>query len=165
MSTLTERLHYRMGLAILVIAGVALGTALVAQYVFGLAPCPLCVWQRWPYLAALVLGAVSAVLGWRNGWIALLAALCFAATAGIGVFHVGVEEGLWRGLETCTGPATPDSIDALRAQVLGEQPARCDQVPFTFLGLSFAGWNVVYGGASAVLMLALAFRAAARRTR
>lgn len=163
--SLLDRLDARMGLFAAAMAALALGTALVAQYVFGLAPCPLCVWQRWPYLAALIVGAAAWALGWRNGWVALILALCFAATAGVGVFHVGVEEGLWKGLETCSGPGTPGDIDSLRSQVLGAQPARCDQVPFAFLGLSIAGWNVVFAGFATLSMLLLAVRRAAGRTR
>ncbi|WP_109796419.1 disulfide bond formation protein B [Minwuia thermotolerans] len=163
--SLFDRLDARLGLMIAVLAALPLAAALIAQYVFGLAPCPLCVWQRWPYLAALVLGAAAWALGWRSGWLAAAAALCFAASAGVGVFHAGVEEGLWQGLETCTGAGTPGDLDALRSQVLGTQPARCDQVPFAFLGLSIAGWNVVYGGFAAMLALTLAVRSTGRRSR
>lgn len=163
--SLFDRLDARMGLVIAALAALPLAAALIAQYVFGLAPCPLCVWQRWPYLAALVLGAAAWALGWRSGWLAAGAALFFAASAGVGVFHAGVEEGLWQGLETCTGAGTPGDIDALRSQVLGTQPARCDQVPFAFLGLSIAGWNVVYGGLAAMLALTFAVRSPGRRNR
>ena len=143
-------------LAIAAVAALALGTALVAQYVFGLEPCALCVWQRWPYAAALAVAVLALLLKGGARWWALAAAACFALTAGFGVFHAGVEEGLWEGLATCSGADTPDSLESLRAQVLGKQPARCDQVPFEFLGLSIAGWNAVYAAAAALVMLAVA---------
>ncbi|WP_416900317.1 MAG: disulfide bond formation protein B [Minwuia sp.] len=149
-------LRDNLAVAVAGIAVLALGTALVAQYVFGLAPCALCVWQRWPYVAALAVAALAFLLKGHARWWALAAAACFAATAGVGVFHAGVEQGLWQGLETCSGAGTPDSLDSLRAQVLGAQPARCDQIPFEFLGLSIAGWNAVYAGAAALVMLAVA---------
>ncbi|WP_417517146.1 disulfide bond formation protein B [Minwuia sp.] len=147
-----------LGATILLIAGVALGTALMSQYVFGLEPCALCVWQRWPYAAALAVGVLAILIRGGRGWFALAAAICFATTAGFGVFHAGVEEGLWQGLATCSGADTPGSLDDLRAQVLGSQPARCDQVPFSFLGLSIAGWNAVYASVATLLMLVLAVR-------
>lgn len=144
-------------LLILAIPAIALGTALISQYGFGLEPCALCVWQRWPYAGAFAVALLALVL--RTHWaVPLLAAICFGLSAGFGVFHAGVEQGLWEGLATCSGADTPGSIEALRAQVLGKQPARCDQIPFSFLGLSIAGWNVVYGGLAALLMLTLSFR-------
>jgi len=152
-----QRVDQNLFLAILLIPAVALGTALISQYGFGLEPCALCVWQRWPYAAAFAVALLALVM--RTHWIVpLLAALCFGLSAGFGAFHMGVEEGLWEGLATCSGADTPGSLEDLRAQVLGKQPARCDQVPFSFLGLSIAGWNFVYGTAAALLMLAVAVR-------
>jgi disulfide bond formation protein DsbB len=152
-----KRLDQNLFLAILMIPAIALGTALVSQYGFGLEPCALCVWQRWPYAAAFAVALLALVL--RNHWmVPLLAAICFGLSAGFGVFHMGVEEGLWEGLATCSGTDTPNSLEALRAQIEGKQPARCDQVPFSFLGLSIAGWNFVYGTVTALLMLGVAAR-------
>ena len=42
---------------------------------------------------------------------------------------------------SCGGGPTPNSIEALRAQLLTAPVARCDEVSFRFLGLSMAGWN------------------------
>ena len=155
MSGSLSYLAARPALAIIVPPAIALGTAMVAQHGFGLPPCELCIWQRWPYAAAAVL-VVPALLLPRAAvfWLAL-AALAFAASAGVGVFHAGVEQGLWRGLESCSAISTPESLEALKVQIMGTQPARCDQIPFALLGLSIAGWNVVFGTLSALLMLTL----------
>lgn len=164
MTTLADRAIARPGLVILAVPVLALGAALLAQFGFGLAPCELCLWQRWPYVAALGIGAAALVVPRAALPLVLLAAIAFATTAGIAVFHAGVEEGLWKGLETCSAADTPATLDALRAQVMGAQPARCDQVAFWFLGLSMAGWNAVFGGLSALAMLALAVVLLRRRT-
>ena len=149
-------LGQRPTLAIIGPPAIALGTAMVAQHGFGLAPCELCVWQRWPYVAAAAVGVAALVLPRAATLWLLLAAVAFAVSAGVGVFHAGVEQGLWKGLESCSAISTPDSLEALKAQVMGAQPARCDQVPFAFLGLSIAGWNAVFGALAAGLMLLLA---------
>lgn len=152
-----QRIDQNLFPAVLLIPAVALGTALISQYGFGLEPCALCVWQRWPYAAAFAVSLLALVV--RRHWIVpLLAAVCFGLSAGFGVFHMGVEQGLWEGLATCSGASTPGSIEDLRAQVLGKQPARCDEIPFSFLGLSIAGWNFVYGTIAALLMLAVTAR-------
>ncbi len=78
----------------------ALCVAWLAQYGFGLAPCELCYWQRYGYWAAIALGVVAILQPARTArrTVALwLLALAFLATAGIALFHVGVEQKWWQG--------------------------------------------------------------------
>jgi disulfide bond formation protein DsbB len=123
----------------------ALAGALVSQYVFGLAPCALCIWQRWPHLAAVMIGALWLAALPRH-WLAALGALAALATAGVGGFHMGVEYLWWAGLESCSGG---EGIRGLSVEALLDPtadvaaPVRCDEVAFSFLGLSMAGWNMV----------------------
>src|SRR3546814_14921241 len=80
------------------------GGALVSQYGFGLHPCEMCYWQRWPHQAAILLG-LAALLMRRNDKamraLTLLAALAIAVSGAIGAFHAGVEYGFWEGVRTC----------------------------------------------------------------
>jgi disulfide bond formation protein DsbB len=140
---------------LVLVAAVAIpGAALVSQFGFGLEPCELCLWQRWPYLAAFLFGlGALASRGRIRGLFLALAALSFAATAGIGVFHVGVEQHWWAGLPSCSGGSTPATVEALRAQLLGKPVVRCDDIAFEFLGISMAGWNVLAAGALALFSL------------
>ena len=129
-------------LATLGSAGLLAG-AFAFQYIGGLAPCQLCLWQRWPHAAAVLIGVLALVTGWRGlAWAGALAAL---ATAGIGVFHVGVEQLWWEGLASCTagsieGISAADLLDPTKdvAAVV-----RCDEIPWSLLGISMAGWNVI----------------------
>lgn len=135
-----------------------LGGALAFQYIGGLQPCQLCLYQRWPHAAAIVIGFVALATGWRGlAWLGALSAL---ATAAIGVFHVGVEQLWWEGLATCTagsisGISTADLLDPTKdvAAVV-----RCDEIAWSTLGISMAGWNVILS-----LGLAAIWAAAARR--
>ena len=43
-----------------------LGGAFAFQHVGGLAPCALCLWQRWPHAAAILIGAAALATGWRG---------------------------------------------------------------------------------------------------
>ena len=120
-----------------------LGGAFAFQYIGGLAPCQLCLWQRWPHAAAILIGVVALTTGWRGlAWLGALAAL---ATAAIGLFHVGVELKWWEGLASCTagsieGISTADLLDPTKdvAAVV-----RCDAIAWQMLGISMAGWNVI----------------------
>jgi len=134
----------RSGLAVAALALFTLGMAFVAQYGFGLAPCELCLWQRWPYAAAIAFGlAALALPRWRAPLLAL-AGLSILVSGGIAVFHVGVEEKWWQGLAGCSAAPTPNSIEALRAQLMAAPVVRCDEAAFRFMGLSMAGWNVLW---------------------
>jgi disulfide bond formation protein DsbB len=120
-----------------------LAGAFAFQHIGGLAPCALCLWQRWPHAAALAIGALALATGWR--WPLALGALAALATAGIGGFHVGVEQGWWEGLQACTagsiaGISTADLLDP-SADVAA--PVRCDEVPWALAGISMAGWNLL----------------------
>jgi disulfide bond formation protein DsbB len=120
-------------------AAILLG-ALALQYLGGLPPCQMCIWQRWPYVALLVLGLV----GWcRYPRAALgIAVPVLLVGAGLGAYHVGIEQGWWALPAGCVAGSDAESVEDLR-RLLAEAPPACDQVSFTLLGLSLAGWNVV----------------------
>lgn len=120
-----------------------LGGAFAFQYIGGLAPCQLCLWQRWPHAAAILIGAVALATGWRG--LAALGALAALATAGIGAFHVGVEQGWWQGLASCTAGSIAgiSTADLLNPAADVAAPVRCDEIPWQMLGVSMAGWNAI----------------------
>lgn len=149
--------------AAIVAASVAvLGAAFAFQYLGGLAPCPLCIWQRWPYAVTIALGVLALALSGRANpapFVAL-AGLTFLAGAGIAGFHVGVEQGWWAGLETCAGGG-PIGGRSLADVLQGAQaPAgpRCDEVPWSLFGISMAGYNLIVSLGLAALALAGARR-------
>ena len=116
--------------------------ALGFQYLGGLAPCPLCIWQRWPHGIALALGL--ALLAWPRRWLALIAALVVLAGAGTGLYHVGIERGWWAGPNTCTAPE-PGALapGELLERILETPVVLCDEVAWSWLGISMAGWNAI----------------------
>jgi len=135
-------------------AAAALMVALIAQHGFDLQPCVLCVWQRWPYLVAIGLGLAAFAARGRSvlaTWLVVLAVLAVLTSGGIGGFHVGVEQGWWEGTADCGAASMPDDLAALRAQLLAQPIVRCDEVAVSVLGISMAGWNVIYALALAGL--------------
>ena len=141
---------------ILAASAATLGGAFLFQYVGGLAPCVLCIYQRYPYGVAIALSALTLFLqgGRARGALLLLCGLAFLAGAGIGVFHVGVEQHWWEGTAACTGEAGPaGSLEALRAQLMATPVARCDRIAWSLFGISMAGYNVLISSALALLSL------------
>ena len=128
----------------LIVSVAVLGSALLSQYWGGLDPCELCLLERWPWWAAIAISAAIWLAGPRLSLTvaALVLAAVFIVSAGLGLYHAGVELHWFAGPSACTasGPA-PTSIDALRAQLMGKQAVMCDQVQWTLFGISLAGWN------------------------
>jgi disulfide bond formation protein DsbB len=130
--------------------------AFAFQFIGGLAPCTLCLWQRWPHAAAVLIGAACLVLPGRA--LPLLGMLAALATAAIGGFHSGVEAGWWEGLASCSGGSLEGVAvaDLLNPEADVAAPVRCDAVAWSFAGLSMAAWNMVISLGLAVLWLASA---------
>lgn len=128
------------------------------QYLGGLAPCKMCLWQRWPHAVAVVIGLLA--LGLRGRLLPLAGMLSALTTAGIGAYHAGVEQGWWQGPTTCSA-ARPGTLsaDQLFDQIMAAPLVRCDTIPWEMLGLSMAAWNMV-----ASLLLALLWLSAATRS-
>jgi disulfide bond formation protein DsbB len=120
--------------------GAVLLAALALQYLGGLAPCHLCVLERWPYVALVALGLIG--WRWRPRALLALAVPVLLVGAGLGAYHVGVEQGWWALPAGCAAGENAQSVEDLK-RLLAEAPPACDQVSFTFLGLSLAGWNIV----------------------
>lgn len=136
-----------------------LGGALLSQYAGGLHPCEMCYWQRWPHffaIAVAVLAFLFAAPSRNARLLTALAALAIAISGAIGVFHAGVEYGWWEGLTRCsTGGAM--TLDELMNVPL----VRCDQVQFSFLTVSMAGWNAIISLGSAAIIAFLLRRKSA----
>ena len=131
---------------------------LIAAFIFqafGYAPCHLCLLQRYPHAVAVAIGLLAL---WTRGpalpWLGALAAL---TTAGIGVYHSGVERKLWAGPDTCTsGDISGLSTDQLMDKILNAPLVRCDEIPWQMFGITMANLNVIFS----VLLAALWVKAA-----
>ncbi|MGB3710936.1 MAG: disulfide bond formation protein B [Erythrobacter sp.] len=135
----------------LVVPAALLAGAYVGQYAFGLYPCEMCWWQRYPHFAALVLSIASFVAVPKRVWVAL-AGLAILTSGLIGGFHAGVEYSWWEGITGCAGaPSAIDVMDVTAAPIV-----RCDVAPWSFLGISLAGWNFLISTIAGGAILALA---------
>lgn len=146
----------RRMMAAAVLGSVALlAGAFAFQYLGGLAPCQLCLWQRWPHAAAILIGglAMLAPAGWARRVLAGCGALALLASAAIGAFHVGVEQKWWEGLASCTAGSVSglSGADLLNTDIVLAPVVRCDEIAWALFGVSMAGWNVAVSVALAVL--------------
>lgn len=130
------------------------------EYIGGLLPCQLCLWQRWPHALAVLLGVLALAVPYRI-W-PILAGIAALSTAAIGIFHFGVEQTWWEGLASCTVDAMANVSldDLLNTQITVGAPVRCDAIAWEFLGISMAGWNAILSLGLAGLWLRIAQKAA-----
>jgi disulfide bond formation protein DsbB len=126
------------GVALALIVG-----ALFFQYVLHYPPCEICHWQRWPHIAAAVIGLGGGVL-LRDAKssltlpLAVLTILLVATSGAIGVYHAGVEWQWWPGPAACTtGYVFTGTLD------LNAPAPHCDIAAWRLFGISMAGYNAL----------------------
>jgi disulfide bond formation protein DsbB len=162
----TERISkgsdYKLGALALFFAVFSIMTALGFQYIGGYVPCMLCLIERYAYYAGIPLLVAALILtagGHPRTAAALffLVALAFLANTGLGIYHAGAEWKFWPGPTTCGGgeSLTTRAGDLLN-DIQNTKVIKCDEAALRFLGISFAGWNVV----ASAIVTAFSFAAA-----
>ena len=146
-------------LIVLLAAGgsAALLAAAFTSQAFGWAPCEMCLWQRWPHGAAAVIGAAALVTGITGALVLVLGALAALTTAGIGLYHSGVERDWWDGPASCTGGGEGlggiEGGSLLPTAVTEVNVVMCDAFEPFFLGLTMANYNALASLGLAVIWL------------
>ena len=119
-------------------------TALGFEHIGGLVPCKLCLTQRLPHYGLIALAMVSVIhpapqILWRP-----FAAILAGITGVIGIQHVGVEQGWWQGPQGCSSSiGDGSSLADLTSALLATPVVRCDEIAWSLLGISMAGWNSI----------------------
>ena len=147
---------------VFLVAAATIVAALAFEHLGGYAPCPLCLEQRYAYYFAVPASTLAFALaqGDRSGLariLLVLIAVAFAANAVLGIYHSGIEWKWWEGPATCAG-----GFDLVWGEegIVDTPIIRCNEAPWRFLWLSFAGWSAVI---SAVLAAVAAWGAMQRR--
>jgi disulfide bond formation protein DsbB len=151
-----------------VIAVATIAGAWYFQLVLGLQPCPLCLEQRYAYYLAIPVAVLTALAAAKNaprgfliGGLVLLA-LAMLANAVLAAYHAGVEWKFWPGPTDCTGPVgNLGNAGSLLDRLDTVKVVMCDEVQWTFLGLSLAGYDALIS----LLMAAIAVWGVARTAR
>ena len=133
--------------------------AMAFQHLGGLAPCKMCLWQRWPHGVAIAIGPLALAAG--GALLPTLGMLAALTTAGIGAYHTGVERAWWAGPDSCSAASVQGlTPQELMDRIMTAPLVRCDEVAWEMLGLSMASWNML-----ASLILATFWLMAATKSR
>ena len=154
-----------LSVIVLAVSIAVLAGAWFFQLVVGLVPCELCLAERWPWYAAVVIAGTF--LGLRrpevDRYAAALFGLLFLGATALAAYHVGVEQHWLPGPDACTVGAGhhAKTIEELTAEIMAAPVVRCDDIQWSLAGISLAGWDAILSFA----MVAAAWDARRRRRR
>jgi disulfide bond formation protein DsbB len=124
----------------------------------GYPPCTLCLYQRVPYFGLGLMLAITLPF-FKRPWFAhivrplMLAVLSvLIVSAGLGIFHAGVEFALWDGPKGCSGTLDSSNIDNLLETLRRTKVVSCNKASFWVLGLSLSVWNAIISSALAAVV-------------
>ena len=132
----------------------ALITAYFIQYILGHEPCNLCLIERIPYFAAVILISLIFILNKYEKFFSLLVGLFFIFGSIISFYHFGIEQGVFSESLVCdlgnynTASSTQDLLKQLEKKTVS-----CKDVTFKILGFSLATFNTVFSFILSVIMI------------
>ncbi|QNT77935.1 disulfide bond formation protein B [Entomobacter blattae] len=116
----------------------ALLTAWVLEHILGLAPCDLCLMERWPYRVIIILGIIGFFLpAKKRSWIMLAAGAVMTVNVGLALLHTGIEQNWWPSpLTACQAPVFKEGSIAERLASMPTRPVKpCDAPDYILPGL------------------------------
>ena len=130
-------------LIIFLISLISIISALYIEYILQYEPCKLCIYQRLPYIAAILISFIGFNYS-NNDQILIITIMIFALSTIISGYHFGIENNLFDELSACVN----DSLDILNKSKLLESlnqsmPVNCKDATFKILGVSLAAINTI----------------------
>ncbi len=121
--------------------------ALVSEHVFGLVPCSLCLIQRYPHIFVSFASVWLIFFRTHNFFMYPLNTFVMALSITLASYHVGVEQGIFQGPQSCSSSnlslISDKSAETLLQDILNTSVVRCNDVTWSFMGLSMATWNLI----------------------
>ena len=121
--------------------------ALTSEYVFGFAPCSLCLIQRYPHILVTITSVWLIFFRTQNVFLYPVNTLVMALSIILASYHVGVEQSIFQGPQSCSSSnlslVSEKSAEALLKEILNTSVVRCNEVTWSFMGLSMATWNLI----------------------
>ena len=129
---------------VLVFSILSLSIAYFIQYILGHKPCNLCLIERIPYMASVILVSLTFFMNKFKKIIAGIVLLFFIFGAIISFYHVGIEQEFFKESFICNLDSAKDALSTEQLlKQLENAPISCKNVTFRFLGLSLATINTI----------------------
>lgn len=124
----------------------ALSIAYYTEYVLGLVPCPLCIYQRLACFALIILSIIGLLIKKASNYNIILVMLTLFTASTLAAYHTGVEHEVFQATEQCSGfVKIPDdlSISDIQKMLYNESGASCTRPAIKIIGLSMTEWNLL----------------------
>ena len=129
----------------IVVSIVILTIVYVLQYIFNLAPCDMCINERYPYFLIITFGVINFLIKSKNKISELIIKIFFAVIYFFGflysLYHVGIERKFWIGSSDCSIKNTALDIETLSSQIMQTPVIRCDEPTILLNLISIAELN------------------------
>ncbi|WP_341764484.1 disulfide bond formation protein B [Candidatus Tisiphia endosymbiont of Beris chalybata] len=124
----------------------ALAFAYVIEYILGVTPCPLCIYQRFPYLFIIKISFVALIIKKISKYSLFFIVLNLLGSCLLAGYHSGVERGIFQPSALCsTLIHIPKhlSINDIRKMFYSQPISSCNRATVKFIELSMSEWNLL----------------------
>ena len=129
---------------IFLVSILALVSAFFIEYILGHQPCNLCIFERIPYLLAIIIILFNFRFNQFEKFFILLLVIVFLFGTILSLYHLGIEQGFIQESLVCDlkGGSNLLSKEEILKQ-LQEKNVSCKDVTFKIFGLSLTSYNVL----------------------
>ena len=129
---------------IVLVSFVALISAYFIEYILGHQPCNLCLMERIPYAAALVIVIFNYKFNHLEKYFILLLSIVFLASTLLSLYHLGIEQGFIEESLVCDLQNSSKILSKEEIlKQLQEKRVSCKDVTFKIFGLSLTSYNIL----------------------
>ena len=129
---------------IFLVSILALASAFFIEYILGHQPCNLCIFERIPYLLAIIIILLNFKFNQFEKFFILLLVIVFLFGAILSLYHLGIEQGFIQESLVCdlkSGSNLLSKEEILKQ--LQEKNVSCKDVTFKIFGLSLTSYNIL----------------------
>ena len=129
---------------IFLVSILALVSAFFIEYILGHQPCNLCIFERIPYLLAIIIILLNFKFNQFEKFFILLLVIVFLFGAILSLYHLGIEQGFIQESLVCdlkSGSNLLSKEEILKQ--LQEKNVSCKDVTFKIFGLSLTSYNIL----------------------
>ena len=117
----------------------------ILQYEYGILPCKICIWQRWPHIFNIILVLIILSSSLKTNFVFVFGLINMFLAFILASYHYGLENNLWKNVFSCS--AEIEFNDLSTAEILknlNNTPIKnCEIESWNFLNLSLTGWNLI----------------------
>ena len=143
-------------ICILIVISLTLISVFIIEYVLGHEPCKLCIYQRIPYIIAILLIIKILFVKTYEKIILFLLFIIFLISLFLAFYHFGIEQGFFNESVVCEATNLEKNLtkeDLLKQ--LKQSNISCKEVNVRILGMSLATINTIFSLVLSVIFFKL----------